>query len=62
LRFCLEAFTPAFRPNRQNGEAIKAVGLLNDTTRDVCDKTANLYEAAGSYPPWMDIWFSKPTR
>jgi hypothetical protein len=46
----------------KNGEAIKAVGLLNDTTRDVCDKTANLYEAAGSYPPWMDIWFSKPTR
>jgi RimJ/RimL family protein N-acetyltransferase len=32
---------------------MKAVGPLNDTTRDVCDKTANLYEAAGSYPPWM---------
>jgi len=46
----------------KNAEAIKAVGLLNDTTRDVCDKTANLYEAAGSYPPWMDMWFSKPTR
>jgi len=35
----------------KNVEAVKAVGLLNDTTRDVCDKTANLYEAAGSYPP-----------
>jgi len=46
----------------KNGEAVKTVGLLNDTTRDVCDKTANLYEAAGSYPPWIDIWFSKPTR
>jgi hypothetical protein len=31
---------------------MKAAGPLNDTTRDACDKTANLYEAAG-YPPWM---------
>jgi len=38
----------------KNWEVIKAVKLLNDTTRDVCDKTANLYEAAGSYPPRMD--------
>jgi hypothetical protein len=45
----------------KNGEWMKAAGPLNDTTRDACDKTANLYEAAG-YPPWMDIWFSKTTR
>ncbi len=37
----------------KNGEAIEAVGPLNDTTRDVCRKTANLYQAASSYPPWM---------
>jgi Acetyltransferase (GNAT) domain len=36
----------------KNGEPMKAAGPLNDTTRDACDKTANLYEAAG-YPLWM---------
>ena len=26
---------------------------MTDTAGDVCDKTAALYEAAGSYSPWM---------
>ena len=26
---------------------------LSDTARDVCHKTAALYEPAGSYPPWI---------
>jgi ribosomal-protein-alanine N-acetyltransferase len=37
----------------KNGEPMQPVGPLSDTARDVCDKTANLYEPAGSYPPWM---------
>jgi [ribosomal protein S5]-alanine N-acetyltransferase len=37
----------------KNGEPIHPVGLLSDTARDVCHKTAGLYEPAGSYPPWM---------
>jgi [ribosomal protein S5]-alanine N-acetyltransferase len=37
----------------KNGEPVKPVGALSDTARDVCNKTAMLYDAAGSYPPWM---------
>ena len=37
----------------KDGEPIKPVGPLTDTVRDVCDKTAALYESAGSHPPWM---------
>jgi [ribosomal protein S5]-alanine N-acetyltransferase len=37
----------------KNGQPIKPLGQLSDTARDVCEKTANLYEPAGSYPPWM---------
>ena len=37
----------------KNGEPIELVGVLTDTARDVCDKTAALYELAGAYPPWM---------
>ena len=37
----------------KNGEPIKPVGALTDTVKDVCDKTAALYETAGSYLPWM---------
>jgi RimJ/RimL family protein N-acetyltransferase len=36
-----------------NGEPTTPVGPLSDTSRDVCHKTARLYEPAGSYPPWM---------
>lgn len=37
----------------KNGEPTTPVGPLTDTARDVCRKTAGLYEGAGSYPPWM---------
>jgi len=37
----------------KNGELVKPVVALSDAARDVCDKTAALYKAAGSYPPWM---------
>jgi len=37
----------------KNGEPITPVGSLSDIARDVCHKTAGLYEPAGSYPPWM---------
>ena len=37
----------------KNGEPIRLVGPLSDIARDVCHKTAGLYEPAGSYPPWM---------
>ena len=36
-----------------NGEPKTPVGPLSDTAKDVCHKTALLYESAGSYPPWM---------
>lgn len=32
---------------------MKPVVALSDVVRDICDKTAALYKAAGSYPPWM---------
>jgi ribosomal-protein-alanine N-acetyltransferase len=37
----------------KNGEPIASVGPLTKTVRDVCDKTARLYETCGSYPPWV---------
>jgi len=37
----------------KHGEPIRPVGPLSDIARDVCHKTAGLYEPAGSYPPWM---------
>jgi len=37
----------------KNGEPIRPIGPLSDTARDVCDKTAALYELAGSSSPWM---------
>ena len=37
----------------KNGEPIKPVGLLSDIAKNVCRKTAGLYESAGSNPPWM---------
>ena len=37
----------------KNGEPIRPVGPLSDTARDVCDKTAALYELAGSCSPWL---------
>jgi GNAT superfamily N-acetyltransferase len=37
----------------KNGEPIEPVGPLSDAARDVCHKTARLYEPARSYPPWI---------
>jgi ribosomal-protein-alanine N-acetyltransferase len=37
----------------KNGEPITPLGTLSDTARNVCNQTAKLYQAAGSYSPWM---------
>jgi len=36
----------------KNGEPSGLSASLSDIARDVCDKTAELYKRAGSYPPW----------
>jgi [ribosomal protein S5]-alanine N-acetyltransferase len=49
----LKLYRLSFIEIGKNGEPIRPIGPLSDTARDVCGKTAALYELAGSCLPWM---------